>query len=176
MDLKSRIRSIPDFPKPGIMFRDITTLLKGPAALQAAVDVLVEPFAGDEIDVVLAAEARGFILGGAVACRLGAGFVPVRKPGKLPAETLERTYELEYGTDTLAVHRDAVAPGDRVLVLDDLLATGGTAKACCDLVEEMGGEVVACAFLIELSFLGGREKLGGRRVVALIDYASEEEQ
>jgi adenine phosphoribosyltransferase len=173
MDLSSYIRSIPDWPQPGVVFRDITTLCKDPAALRAAVDMLVEPFAEDEVDLVLAAEARGFIFGGAVACRLDAGFVPVRKPGKLPAETVERTYELEYGVDTLSMHVDAIEPGDRVLVLDDLLATGGTVKACCDLVEEMGGEVVACAFLIELSFLGGREKLAGRRVVSLIDYQSE---
>jgi adenine phosphoribosyltransferase len=174
MDLKSYIRKIPDFPKPGIVFIDITTLVKDPAAFQAAVDALVEPFAGEKIDVVLAAEARGFIFGGAVACRLGAGFVPVRKPGKLPAETVERTYDLEYGTDTVAVHRDAIQPGDRVLVLDDLLATGGTVNACCDLVEELGGEVVACAFLIELSFLPGRKKLEGRRVVTLLDYPSQD--
>jgi len=174
MDLKCHIRKIPDFPKPGIVFIDITTLLKDPATLQAAVDVLVEPFADEQIDLVLAAEARGFIFGGAVACRLGAGFVPVRKPGKLPAETLERTYELEYGTDTVAIHRDAIRPGDKVLVLDDLLATGGTANACCDLVEELGGQVVACAFLIELSFLDGRRKLDGRRVVAVLDYPTQD--
>lgn len=175
MDLKSYIRSVRDFPTEGINFRDITTLLKEPEALQAAVDALVEPFADERVDLVLAAEARGFILGGAVACRLNAGFVPVRKPGKLPAETVERTYDLEYGTDTLTVHRDAIKPGARVLVLDDLLATGGTVRACCELVEELGGEVVACAFLIELSSLGGREKLDGRRVVSLIDYPSEDD-
>lgn len=173
MDLKETIRSVPDFPTRGIVFRDISTLLKDPAALQAAVDQLVEPFVDDEIDLVVAAEARGFIFGGAMACRLNAGFVPVRKPGKLPAETIERTYELEYGTDTLTMHKDAIEPGDRVLVVDDLLATGGTIKACCDLVEQLGGEIVACAFLIELSFLPGRKKLGDRRIVALIDYDSE---
>jgi len=176
MELKDHIRSIPDFPMAGIVFRDITTLVKDPAALQAAVAALVEPVAGEQIDQVVAAEARGFIFGGAIACRLGAGFVPVRKPGKLPAETVERTYELEYGTDTLAVHRDAIGTGDRVLVLDDLLATGGTAKAICELVEQLGGEVVACLFLIELSYLGGREKLGNRRVISLIDYPSEDAQ
>ncbi|MCK4374490.1 MAG: adenine phosphoribosyltransferase [Candidatus Brocadiae bacterium] len=174
MDLKGYIRSIPGFPKPGIAFRDITTLLREPAALAAAVDALVEPFKDEKVDLVVAAEARGFIFGGAVACRLGAGFIPVRKLGKLPAETLERTYELEYVTDTLAMHRDAVKPGDRVLVLDDLLATGGTVKACCDLVEDLGGEVAACVFLIELSYLGGRRKLPGRRIISLIDYASED--
>ena len=176
MELKDHIRSIPDVPMAGIVFRDITTLVKDPAALQAAVAALVEPVAGEQIDQVVAAEARGFIFGGAIACRLGAGFVPVRKPGKLPAETVERTYELEYGTDTLAVHRDAIGTGDRVLVLDDLLATGGTAKAICELVEQLGGEVVACLFLIELSYLGGREKLGNRRVISLIDYPSEDAQ
>ncbi len=176
MELRDYVRSIPGFPTEGIVFRDITTLLKDPAALRAAVDALVAPIAGERIDQVVAAEARGFIFGGAIACRLGAGFVPVRKPGKLPAETVERTYELEYGTDTLAVHRDAIGPGDRVLVLDDLLATGGTAVAICELVEQLGGEVVACLFLIELSYLGGREKLGGRRVISLIDYPSEDAQ
>jgi adenine phosphoribosyltransferase len=174
MDLKACIRSIPDFPTPGINFRDITTLLKEPEALRAAVEGLVEPFEGEQIDQVVAAEARGFILGGAVACRLGAGFVPIRKPGKLPAETIEKSYELEYGTDSLAMHRDGVRPGDRVLVVDDLLATGGTVRACCEMVEELGAEVVACAFLIELSSLGGRGKLAGRRVFSLIDYPSEE--
>jgi len=173
MDLKSYIRTIPDFPVQGIMFRDITPLLKDPRALRAAVEALAEPFSAERIDIVLAAEARGFIFGGALACRLGAGFVPVRKPGKLPAETVEKTYDLEYGTDTLTVHKDAVAPGQRVLVLDDLLATGGTAAACCELVEQLGGEVAACAFLIELSYLEGRRRLAGRRVVTLIDYASE---
>ncbi len=173
MDLKESIRSIPDFPTAGIVFRDITTLLQNPAALQEAVDRLAEAFADDKVDLVVAPEARGFIFGGVVAYRLNAGFVPVRKPGKLPAETLERTYELEYGTDTLTLHRDAIESGDRVLVLDDLLATGGTIRACCDLVEELGGEVVGLGFLIELSFLKGRDLLGGYRVVSLIDYESE---
>ncbi len=176
MDLKDHIRSIPDFPTEGIVFRDITTLLRDPHALSEAVEALSEPFAGEGVDLVLAAEARGFIFGGAVACRLGAGFVPVRKPGKLPAETIERSYELEYGTDTLTMHRDAVTPGQRVLLLDDLLATGGTMKACCELVEEAGGQVVGCIFLVELSFLGGRELLKDYKVVSLVDYASEEDQ
>ncbi len=174
MDLKRHIRSIPGFPKPGIVFRDITTLCKDASAMEAAVEALSAPFADEKVDLVVAAEARGFIFGGAVACRLGAGFVPVRKPKKLPAETLTKTYVLEYGTDSLAVHRDAIRPGQRVVVIDDLLATGGTVAACCDLVEELGGEVVGCAFLIELSYLGGRKKLAGRRVVALIDYPAEE--
>jgi adenine phosphoribosyltransferase len=175
MELKGFIRSIPDFPKKGIVFRDITTLLKDADAFRKAVDALVEPFAGQHVDLVVAAEARGFIFGGAVAYRLAAGFVPVRKPGKLPAETVQRTYELEYGTDTLTVHRDAIRRGHRVLVLDDLLATGGTVAACCSLVEQLGGQVVGCAFLIELSFLNGRDKLKGRNVFSLIRYASEEE-
>jgi len=172
-DLKKHIRSIPDFPKKGIVFRDITTLLLKGDALREAVDALAEQFAGERIDKVVGIEARGFILGGAVACKLGAGFVPVRKRGKLPAETIEKTYELEYGTDTLAMHRDAIKPGQRVLMIDDLLATGGTMAASCEMVEELGGKVVACAFLIELSFLNGREKLKRHRIVALIDYKSE---
>ncbi len=174
MRLEDHIRSIPDFPTVGIVFRDITPLCRDGAALRAATEALAEPFAAEQVDAVLAAEARGFIFGGAVAARLGAGFIPVRKPGKLPAETVERTYELEYGTDTLSVHRDAIKPGDRVLVLDDLLATGGTVRACCELVEELGGQVVACAFLIELSYLHGRDRLGERRVVSLIDYPAED--
>jgi adenine phosphoribosyltransferase len=173
VNLKERIRSIPDWPKPGVVFRDITALLKDPAALQEAMDALVAAVQDQPIDVVVAAEARGFIFAPAVACRLGAGFVPVRKPDKLPAETVRKTYQLEYGTDTVAIHRDAIRPGQRVLFLDDLLATGGTAKACCELVEELGGEIVACAFLIELSFLPGRKALEGYRVISLIDYESE---
>ena len=172
-DLTDSIRTIPDFPKPGIMFRDITTLLKDPAALREALDALAAPFAGEKVDLVVAAEARGFILGGAVADRLGAGFVPVRKPGKLPAECIEETYELEYGANTVAMHRDAIQPGQRVLMLDDLLATGGTMAACCRLVERLGGRIVACLFLIELSYLGGREKLGDYRVISLADYEEE---
>ncbi len=172
-ELKRHIRSVPDFPKNGIVFRDITTLLKDGAALRDAVDALVAPFADEGIELVVGIEARGFILGGAAACKLGAGFVPVRKSGKLPAQTVEKTYELEYGTDALAIHRDAVRPGQRVLMLDDLLATGGTMAASCQMVEELGGEIAACAFLIELSFLNGRDKLRRYRVVSLIDYESE---
>jgi len=173
MDLKSHIRSIPDWPKDGVVFRDITTLLQDPDALQAAVNALVEQIGDTDIDLVVAPEARGFILGGAVACRLGAGFVPVRKPGKLPAEIAQKAYDLEYGSNTVAIHRDAVRPGQRVLLLDDLLATGGTARACCELVEELGGRVVGCVFLIELSFLPGRQTLEGYPVSAVIDYTSE---
>jgi len=172
-DLKRHIRSIPDFPKKGIVFRDITTLLKDAAAFREAVDALVAHFAQDGIELVVGIEARGFILGGAVALELGAGFVPVRKSGKLPAETIQETYALEYGTDTLAMHRDAITPGQRILMLDDLLATGGTMAASCRMVEALGGEVVACAFLIELSYLRGRERLNAYRVLSLVDYESE---
>ena len=171
--LKDYIRSVPDFPKQGIVFRDITTLLQDAGALQKAIEALSEPFDEEDVDLVVGIEARGFILGGAVACRLGSGFVPVRKAGKLPAETIQKSYELEYGTDTLAMHRDAIEAGARVLMLDDLLATGGTMAACCEMVEELGGEIVACAFLIELSFLNGREKLDRYRIVSLVDYESE---
>ena len=172
-DLKQRIRSIPDFPKKGIVFRDITTLLKEGRALHQAVDALAALFADAGVELVVGMEARGFILGGAVACKLGAGFVPVRKKGKLPAQTVEETYELEYGTDTLAMHRDAIRPGQKVLMLDDLLATGGTMAASCRMVEKLGGKIVGCAFLIELSFLKGRDKLRPYRVLSLIDYDRE---
>ena len=171
--LKDVIRNIPDFPKKGIVFRDITPLLADPAALSQAVDGLAEPFRNSRVDVVVGAEARGFIFGPAVAYRLGVGFVPVRKPGKLPYETLSESYDLEYGTDTLEIHKDGIRPGQRVLMVDDLLATGGTMAACCRLVESLGGEIVGCAFVVELSFLTGRDKLGGYEVVSLVDYESE---
>jgi adenine phosphoribosyltransferase len=173
MDLKEHIRSIVDWPKKGIVFRDITPLLQGPKTLQTAVDMLVEDFVEFKPDMVVAPEARGFIFGTAVAIRLGAGFAPIRKPGKLPAETIEETYELEYGTDTLTMHKDALSEGQRVLVLDDLLATGGTAKACCKMVERLGGVVAGCGFLVELSFLPGRRTLEGYDVVSLVDYDAE---
>jgi adenine phosphoribosyltransferase len=173
MDLKERIRSIRDFPTPGIVFRDICPLLRDPQALKQAVDELIAPFADDGVDVIVAPEARGFVFGSAAAYMLDAGFVMVRKPGKLPAETIETTYELEYGTDTITMHRDAINPGDRVLILDDLLATGGTVHACCELVEELGGDIVGLCFLIELSFLNGRERLDDYRIVSLIDYEEE---
>ena len=171
LDLRSFVRDIPDFPRPGIAFKDITPLLLDPLALDAAVAglaVYAEPLG---VDFVVAAEARGFILGGAVARQLGAGFVPARRPGKLPHDTVSAEYTLEYGLDALEVHSDALAGGARVLVHDDLLATGGTARALCDLVENLGAETAAAVFLVELSFLGGRARLGPHDVYALIDYA-----
>jgi adenine phosphoribosyltransferase len=169
--LRAFIRDIPDFPRPGIVFKDLTPLLLDPRALTDAVDGLARLAEPLEVDFVVAAEARGFILGGALARQLGAGFVPARRPGKLPHETVSAEYTLEYGIDALEVHADAFAGGARVLVHDDLLATGGTALALCELVEGLGAEVAACAFLIELSFLGGRERLAPRPVVALVDYS-----
>ncbi|MGB2957326.1 MAG: adenine phosphoribosyltransferase [Bacteroidota bacterium] len=172
-DLRSKIRSIPDFPKKGILFRDITTLLKDPAAMAEAIDQFSNRFAGAGIQKVVCIESRGFIMGGALAQRFNAGFVPVRKPGKLPAETLREEYALEYGTDTLEVHRDAIQQGDRVLIHDDLLATGGTAAAACKLVESLGGQILGIAFLVELSFLKGRDRLGEYDIFSIIDFASE---
>lgn len=172
-DLKAVIRSVPDFPKPGIVFRDITTLLAEPQATREAAEAITGRYSGDDIGVVVGIEARGFIFGPLVADRLGVGFAPVRKPGKLPYETISETYELEYGTDSIEIHTDAVANGQKVLIVDDLLATGGTAAACCRLVEKLGGIVAGCAFVIELSFLEGRRKLAGRDVFALVDYESE---
>jgi adenine phosphoribosyltransferase len=172
VDLRALIRDIPDFPRPGIVFKDITPLLLDPAGLDGAVAGLAERAASLDVDFVVAAEARGFILGAALARALGAGFVPARKPGKLPSETISAEYTLEYGLDALEVHADALADGARVLVHDDLLATGGTAAALCELVGDLGGEIVGCAFLVELSFLGGRERLAPHPVDALIDYAS----
>ena len=173
--LKEAIRSIPGFPKPGIVFRDITPVLANPALLRQAIERLAEPFRDAKVDLVVGAEARGFILAPAIALELDAGFVPVRKKGKLPYQTTQVTYELEYGTDTLEMHRDAVTPDARVLMVDDLLATGGTMRACCDMVEGAGGRIAACAFLIELSFLGGRAVLEPHPVVSLVSYASEAE-
>ncbi|MDB5300213.1 MAG: apt [Phycisphaerales bacterium] len=157
--LRKLIREIPDFPKPGILFRDITPLLADAPGLALAIELLANPFRGKNIDLVVGAESRGFIFGTAVACCLSAGFVIVRKPGKLPHKKIAMTYDLEYGTDTLEMHADAIVKGQRVLVVDDLLATGGTMKACCDLVEKLGGTVAGIAVLIELAGLGGREKL-----------------
>jgi adenine phosphoribosyltransferase len=173
VDLRAHIRDIPDFPKPGIVFKDITPLLLDPAALDAAVTGLVTYAQPLDIDLVVAAEARGFILGGAIAKELGAGFVPARKRGKLPWDTVSAEYILEYGVDALEVHADALARGARTLVHDDLLATGGTARALCELVEKLGGQVMGCAFVVELAFLHGRERVAPFDVHALISYDSE---
>ncbi|GIW43433.1 MAG: adenine phosphoribosyltransferase [Candidatus Binatia bacterium] len=168
-ELRRWIRDIPNFPKPGIVFRDVTPLLAHGPAFRSAVDLLASPYKGG-VDVVLGIESRGFIFGAAVAYALGAGLVVVRKPGKLPAEKIRAAYELEYGTDALEIHRDAFEGATRVLIVDDLLATGGTASAACELVERLGGEVVACAFVIELTALGGRQRLAPRQVLSLIQY------
>ena len=163
MNLNDYIRDIPDFPKEGIIFKDISPLLGNAAALTACIDQLAERLEGKQIDAVAGVEARGFIFGPLLAQRLGVGFVPVRKPGKLPAETVSKSYDLEYGQATIEIHTDAIQPGARVLVVDDLLATGGTAVAACSLLEELGGEIVACAFAVELSFLPGRAASGRPR-------------
>jgi adenine phosphoribosyltransferase len=173
VDLARYVRDIADFPRPGIAFKDITPLMAAPEALDAAVSALAEYGRRREAELVIAAEARGFLLGTAVARELGAGFVLARKPGKLPHETVRADYQLEYGSDALELHSDAVADGARVLVHDDLLATGGTARALCELVEQLGGEVVGCGFLIELAFLAGRERLAGHDVHALLRYDAE---
>lgn len=168
--LKAAIRDVPDFPKQGVVFKDITTLLKEPRSFRLAVDRFVEMVSGHTVDKVIAVESRGFILGGVVADRLGAGFVPVRKLGKLPWRTRRASYELEYGTDSVEIHEDALAAGDRVLVVDDLIATGGTAQAVGELARGLGASLSAYAFLVELSFLKGREKLQGTEVLSLIRY------
>jgi adenine phosphoribosyltransferase len=169
-ELKSRIRHVPDFPKAGILFYDITTLLQDPVGLRASVDSLTLPFRDEGIELVVGVESRGFIFGSAVADRLGAGFSPVRKPGKLPSTTARASYSLEYGTDCLEIHDDAVRRGQRVLIVDDLLATGGTARATSQLVKQLGGEVHALAFLIELVELNGRQKLEGERIHTVLKY------
>jgi adenine phosphoribosyltransferase len=169
-DLKKLIREVPDYPKPGILFYDLTTLLKDKQGFHRLVDRLCEHYNGHTIDIVAGIEARGFIFAPALAYRLGAGFVPVRKPKKLPAKTTSVTYALEYGTDTLEIHEDAVKPGDRVIICDDLLATGGTAAATAKLVQQLGGKVEGAAFAVELTFLNGRKKLPGFDVFSLIQY------
>ena len=169
-DLKARIRNVPDFPKIGILFYDITTLIRDPTGLRAAIDGLSVPFLNQGVEIVVGIESRGFIFGAAVADRLGAGFVPVRKPGKLPSTCVRATYSLEYGTDTLEMHQDAVHPGQRVLIVDDLLATGGTARATLDLVRGVGGQVHGLAFLIELVALNGRAKLAGEQISTVLQY------
>jgi len=169
-DLKAKIRHVPDFPKPGILFYDITTLLQDPAGFHAAIDSLARPFTGQKIDLVVGIESRGFIFGSVVADRIGAGFSPIRKAGKLPSSCVRATYDLEYGTDSLEMHDDAVRPGQRVLIVDDLLATGGTARAATELVKRLGGLVHALSFLIELAALDGRSKLPGEQVHAVLKY------
>ncbi len=173
MDLKSLVRDVADFPKQGIVFKDITTLTGNADGFRSAVDAIADRYVESNVDLVVGIEARGFIFGAAVAYRLGVGFAPARKPGKLPAETVSADYELEYGKDAVELHRDAVAPGSRVLLVDDLLATGGTAAAAAKLVTDLGGNVVAIAFVIELGFLRGRDKLAGYDVFSLIEYDSE---
>ncbi len=173
MDISSFIRTVPDFPKKGIMFKDITTLIKDPIGFQQALEKLYKFAENKQITKVVGVESRGFIYGALLASKLGVGFVPIRKPGKLPAETYSETYELEYGTDKIEIHRDALSKGDRVLLHDDLLATGGTMEAACKLVEKVGAEVVQISFLIELSFLNGRDKLKKYDVKSLVTYNSE---
>ena len=172
MDLRNYIRDVPDFPKPGIVFKDITPLLVEPAAFDAAVNALAEYARPLDVELIVAAEARGFIFGGALARELGVGFVPARKPGKLPHETISVEYGLEYGVDSLELHADAIRGGTRVLIHDDVLATGGTAKAKADLVEQLGGRVAGCAFVVELEFLNGRDLLAGYDVHSLVRYES----
>jgi adenine phosphoribosyltransferase len=170
MDLKKHIRHVPDFPKAGILFYDITTLLKDADGFKATIDLLATPYAGQGIDVVVGIESRGFILGGAVAERIGAGFIPIRKPGKLPSKALKETYDLEYGKDALEIHDDAVDKGQRVLIVDDVLATGGTAAAATQLVKKLGGNLHGLAFLIELIGLNGKAKLAGEKVYSVLQY------
>ncbi|MGB6334681.1 MAG: adenine phosphoribosyltransferase [Thermoanaerobaculia bacterium] len=169
-DLKAYIREVPDFPKEGILYYDISTLLQNPLALRMTIDRFVWLFAGKHVDKVVGIESRGFMFASIVAYNLDAGFVPVRKPGKLPAKTIDETYDLEYGTDTLEMHQDAVEPGEKVLIVDDLMATGGTAAASARLVESLGGKVVGFGFVVELTFLNGRKELEGYEVESLIRY------
>lgn len=170
MQFEDKIRVISDFPTAGISFKDITTLLKDGPAFRQAIDCLTAEFSGQQIDLVAGPEARGFVIGASVAYALGAGFVPIRKPGKLPAAVLHHEYSLEYGVDVLEVHKDAILPGQKVLIIDDLLATGGTIKAAVSMVEQLGGEVVGLGFLIELMFLKGRSKLNNYKVKSLVQY------
>jgi adenine phosphoribosyltransferase len=170
LDLSAHIRDVPDFPKPGIIYKDITTLLKNSAALDESISMLAAPFKESKIDIVVGIESRGFIFGTPIARELQAGFVPIRKPGKLPADRLSASYELEYGTDEIEIHKDALQPGDQVLLVDDLLATGGTMAAAVDLVNRLNGKIVGISFLIELTFLEGRKKLEGQEIHSLIEY------
>jgi adenine phosphoribosyltransferase len=175
MPIKSRIRTVPHYPKPGVMFRDITTLLKDPVGFQVTINELAKRYAGVKIDRVAGIEARGFIVGAALAYQLGVGFVPIRKKGKLPAETIGHDYELEYGTDRIEMHVDAVSQGERVLLADDLIATGGTAEAACKLIASMGGQIVECCFVIDLPDLGGRARLEkhGHKVFSLCEFEGD---
>lgn len=173
MDLISTIRNVPDFPKNGIVFRDITTLLRNKEAFHHFIDLMYERYKNERIDKVVGIESRGFIGGAALAYRLGSGFVPIRKPGKLPAEKIRQEYQLEYGTDAIEIHRDAIVKGERVLLHDDLLATGGTILAACKLVEQLGGTIVGLSFLVELSFLQPRKRLSQYDIFSLISYDSE---
>lgn len=173
MDLKSHIRNVKDFPKPGIMFRDITTLLKNPDAFNFTLEQLLTFVKNKKINKVVGIESRGFIFGAVLANKLNCGFIPVRKPGKLPAEKVSISYSLEYGEDKLEMHKDAIQPGDKVLIHDDLLATGGTMNAVCQLIEQLGGEIVQVSFIIELSFLNGRNKLNKYNVRSIVNYADE---
>ncbi len=173
VDLKSKIRTIPHFPKKGIMFRDITTLLKDPEGFHEVINQFVNRYKNKKIDIVVGVESRGFILGGALAHQLGCGFVPVRKPGKLPAKTTKIEYELEYGKDALEIHNDAIIPGQNVLIIDDLIATGGTAKATADLVKKLGGNIVELAFVVDLPDLKGKEKLSDYPVFTLVQFEGE---
>src|ERR1035437_3053921 len=170
LELRSLIRDVPNFPKPGIIFKDITPLLASPSGLSLAVEVLANPFRDQGIQAVVGAESRGFIFGTAMAQALSCGFVPVRKPGKLPSKKISLTYDLEYGQDTLEIHRDAIVKGERCIVVDDLLATGGTMKACCDLVEQLGGDIVGIAVLIELSALKGRDRFAKYKLHSALQY------
>ena len=172
--VKDYIRTIPDFPHEGLMFRDVTTLFGDARGFRIAIDQMLHPYAGERIDKVVGLEARGFILGGAIAHQLSVGFVPIRKKGKLPGKTIEQPYALEYGEAVMEVHDDAIQPGEKILMVDDLLATGGTMEACVKLCEHTGAEVVGCAFLIELTFIGGREKLAPTDCFSLISYDSED--
>ena len=176
VNLRHFIRDIPDYPRPGVLFRDITPLLADAAALTAAVQAVAEPFRDQKIDVIAAAEARGFIFAGPLAMQLGAGFVPIRKPGKLPFNMHSFAYELEYGSDELQIHVDGVAPGQRVLIVDDLLATGGTVEACCRLLEKCDATIVGCAFLIELVFLGGASRLDPYPVHSVLKYDQDDKE
>ena len=168
--LRAKIREVPDFPKPGILFYDITTLLREPDSFRESIELMLEPFKGEAVDIVVGMESRGFIFSAPMAYEMHAGLVPARKLGKLPAETLSAEYALEYGSNTLEIHRDAIQPGQKVLIVDDLLATGGTVAGTIDLVERLKGEIVGLAFLVELEFLHGRERLGDRRVTSVIRY------